>query len=93
VKSLEQGQLNDTLQALGAQSIQDAQQILVNTTVDGVLSIIFAVMIILVIADAARVWFGIVFGRKEPTTAEVPWHESHLDADGREIEEPVGARS
>jgi carbon starvation protein len=93
VKSLEQGQLNDTLMALGAQSIEDARQILVNTTVDGVLSIIFAVMIILVIADAARVWFGIIFGRKEPATAEVPWHESHLDSEGREIEEPVGART
>ena len=40
--------------ALGAAS-EDARQILVNTTVDGVLSILFAVMIIIiVIADASR---------------------------------------
>jgi carbon starvation protein len=93
VKSLEQGQLNDTLKALGAQSIEDAGQILVNTTVDGVLSIIFALMIILVIADAARVWIGVISGKKEPATTEVPWHESRLDSEGREIQEPVGARS
>ena len=93
VKSLEQGQLNDTLKALGAQSIDDARQILVNTTVDGVLSIIFALMIILVIADAARVWIGVVSGRKEPVTSEVPWHKSRLDSEGREIAEPVGART
>ena len=64
-----------------------------NTTVDGVLSIIFAVMIILVIADAARVWIGIISGRKEPTTSESPWQEARLDSEGREIAEPVGARS
>jgi carbon starvation protein len=93
VKSIEAGKLNDTLKALGAQSVEDAPQIMVNTTVDGVLSIIFALMIIIVILDAARVWSGIVFGRKEPTMSEAPWEESRLDSDGREIAEPVGARS
>jgi carbon starvation protein len=93
VRSLEQGQLNDTLRALGAQSLEDARQILVNTTVDGMLSIIFAVMIIVVIADAARVWMGVISGRKEPVTSEAPWEESRLDSEGREIAEPVGART
>jgi carbon starvation protein len=64
----------------------------VNTTVDGVLSILFAAMIIIVIADAARVWYGLIQGRKEPEMSETPWQESHLDSEGREIErEPVGA--
>jgi hypothetical protein len=50
-------------------------------------------MIIIVILDAARVWFGIIRGAKEPELSEVPWEESHLDSEGREIErEPVGAR-
>jgi carbon starvation protein len=93
VKSIEQGQLNDTLKALGAQSIEDAPQIMVNTTVDGVLSIIFALAIIIVILDAARVWFGLVFGDKEPEMSEAPWEESRLDSEGREVAEPVGARS
>src|SRR5215218_2974170 len=61
VQSIEAGKLNDTLIALKAESIDDAHQILVNTTVDGVLSILFAVMIIIVIVDAARVWYGLIW--------------------------------
>jgi carbon starvation protein len=92
-QSIEAGELNDTMVALKAQSLDDARQILINTTVDGVLSILFAVMIIIVIADAARVWYGLIFGRKQPEMSEAPWEESHLDAEGNEIErEPVGAR-
>jgi carbon starvation protein len=91
-QSIESGKLNDTLKALKAESIDDAHQILVNTMVDGVLSIVFAAMIIIVIADAARVWYGLIQGRKEPDMSETPWQESHLDSEGKEIErEPVGA--
>ena len=91
-QSIESGKLNDTLKALKAESIDDAHQILVNTTVDGVLSIVFALMIIIVIADASRVWFGLIWGGKEPDMSEAPWQESRLDSDGNEIErEPVGA--
>jgi carbon starvation protein len=91
-QSIQAGKLNDTMAALGAASIDDAHQILVNTTVDGVLSILFAVMIIVVILDASRVWLGIVSGSKEPEMSEAPWQESHLDSEGNEIErEPVGA--
>jgi carbon starvation protein len=91
-QSIESGKLNDTLLALKAESIEDAHQILVNTTVDGVLSILFALMIIIVIADASRVWLGLIRGSKEPEMSEVPWQESRLDSDGNEIErEPVGA--
>src|SRR5918994_1791902 len=92
-QSIEAGKLNDTMAALGAASIDDARQILVNTTLDGVLSILFAVMIIIVIADASRVWFGIIRGSKEPEMTEAPWQESRLDSEGNVIErEPVGAR-
>jgi carbon starvation protein len=92
-QSIESGKLSDTLKALKAESIDDAHQILVNTTVDGVLSILFAVMIIIVIADASRIWFGLIFGSKDPELSEAPYEESGLDSEGREIErEPVGAR-
>jgi len=92
VESIESGKLNDTLKALKAESIDDAHQILVNTTVDGVLSILFAVMIIIVIADAVRVWYGLIWGGKQSEVSEAPWQESHLDSEGKEIErEPVGA--
>jgi hypothetical protein len=50
-------------------------------------------MIIIVIADAARVWYGLIWGGKQPEMSEAPWEESHLDAEGKEIQrEPVGAR-
>jgi hypothetical protein len=50
-------------------------------------------MIIIVIADASRIWFGLIFGSKEPELSEAPYEESGLDSEGREIErEPVGAR-
>ena len=92
-QSLQNGELNDVMLALQAQSLQDARQILINTTVDGVLSILFAVMIIVVIADASRVWYGLIRGRKEPEMSEAPWEESHLDSEGNEIErETVGTR-
>jgi carbon starvation protein len=92
-QSIEAGQLNDVMLALRAESLDDARQILVNTTVDGILSILFAVMIIIVIADASRIWFGLIFGSKQPELSEAPYEESGLDSEGREIErEPVGTR-
>ena len=76
-----------------AENAADVQQIIVNSTVDGILSILFATMIIIVIVDAARVWFGVIRGTTEPELSEAPWEESHLDSEGNEIErEPVGAR-
>jgi len=75
-----------------AQNAGDVRQIVFNTTVDGVLSIFFAVLVIIIIADASRVWFGLIRGRKEPDLSEAPWEESRLDAEGREMDrEPVGA--
>ncbi len=77
-----------------AENAADVQQIVTNSTVDGVLSILFAVMIIVVIADAARVWVGLIRGRKDATLSEAPWEESRLDSEGNPVEErePVGAR-
>jgi carbon starvation protein len=74
----------------GASTLAQTQQIITNTTVDGVLSIIFALLIIIVIGDAARVWFGIIRGKKEPVMSEAPYEESKLDVDGNVLE-PVGA--
>jgi carbon starvation protein len=75
-----------------AENAADVQQIITNSTVDGILSILFALMIIIVILDAARVWFGLIRGGQEPEMSEAPWEESRLDSDGNEIErEPVGA--
>ncbi|QIN80313.1 carbon starvation protein A [Rubrobacter marinus] len=77
-----------------AQSAEDVQQIITNSTVDGILSVLFALLIIIIIADAMRVWAGLIRGRKQPVMSEAPWEESHLDVDGNARDrEPVGAGS
>jgi carbon starvation protein len=76
-----------------AQSADDVRQIITNSTVDGVLSILFALLIIIVLVDATRVWFGIIRGGQEPDLSETPWEESRLDSEGEPIDErePVGS--
>jgi carbon starvation protein len=85
-----------------AKSLGDVSQIVTNSTVDGVLSILFAALIIVVIADAARVWWQTLSGRREPVLAEAPAEESHLwapsglfptaeDRARKEERQPVGS--
>jgi carbon starvation protein len=61
-----------------AKSLEDVGQIVTNSTVDGILSILFAVLIVVVIADAARIWLQVLSGRREPTLAEAPAEPSRL---------------
>jgi carbon starvation protein len=61
-----------------AKSLEDVSQIVTNSTVDGVLSILFAALIIVVIVDAARVWAQTLGGRREPVLAEAPAEPSRL---------------
>jgi carbon starvation protein len=61
-----------------AKSLDDVSQIVTNSTVDGVLSSLFAGLIIVIIADAARIWWHTLSGRREPVLAEAPVEESKL---------------
>jgi carbon starvation protein len=61
-----------------AKSLEDVGQIVTNSTVDGILSILFATLIIVVIADAVRVWLQVLRGRREPVLAEAPAEPSRL---------------
>jgi hypothetical protein len=45
---------------VNAEIAADVQQIITNSTVDGIVSTLYALAIIVVILDAARVWFGSV---------------------------------
>ncbi len=63
-----------------AKSLDDMQAIVTNSTVDGVLAALFAVMIIVVIADAARIWVKVILGRRELETTETPFEPSRLIA-------------
>ena len=63
----------------GASTLGQTEQIITNATVDGILSIVFALAIIVVIADAARVWVGLIWGRKEPDLHEAPYEPSSIE--------------
>jgi carbon starvation protein len=63
----------------GTSSLAQTEQIITNATVDGILSIIFALAIIVVIVDAVRVWIGLIFGGGEPDLHEAPYEPSEIE--------------
>jgi len=63
-----------------AQSIDDMQTVVTNSTVDGVLAALFAVLIVVVIADASRVWVKAIRAREPLPDTEVPFQPSRLVA-------------
>jgi carbon starvation protein len=63
-----------------AKSIDDMHAVVTNSTVDGVLAALFAVLIVIVILDAARVWVRVIRSGKPAPTTEVPFAQSRLVA-------------
>jgi carbon starvation protein len=63
-----------------AKSMDDMHQVVTNSTVDGILAALFAVMIIVVILDASRIWFRVIFERRTLPTTEAPFVESKIFA-------------
>jgi carbon starvation protein len=63
-----------------AQNLDDMQSVVTNSTVDGILAAIFAVLIIVVILDAARIWVRAIRARAPLPTTEVEAVESHIFA-------------
>ncbi|MGH3586375.1 MAG: carbon starvation CstA family protein [Pseudonocardia sp.] len=68
-------------QVLGpAKDIDDMQAVVVNSTVDGVLSILFAVLIIIVIGNAVVVWYRALTSPEPLSSAEAPAVPSQIVA-------------
>jgi carbon starvation protein len=63
-----------------AKNMDDMHAVVTNSTVDGILAALFATMIIVVIADAARVWLKAIRARGELATHEAPYVRSRLTA-------------
>ncbi|TDQ53379.1 carbon starvation CstA family protein [Actinorugispora endophytica] len=61
-----------------AQTVEQMEKVVVNTTVDGVLSILFALLIIVVLADACRVWVKALRAGGSLPTSEEPYQRSTL---------------
>ena len=73
--ALEQGQL-----LAPAKSMEEMERIVFNSTVDGVLSVLFAVLIIIVIADAVRVWIAAIRRGEPMPSTEAPFVQSKIVA-------------
>ncbi|NBE97035.1 carbon starvation protein A [Nonomuraea sp. KC401] len=71
--ALDQGQL-----LAPAKSVGEMEQIVINSTVDGVLAALFAILIIVVILDALRVWIKVIRSGETLPTAEAPFEESKI---------------
>ncbi|MFF5445087.1 carbon starvation CstA family protein [Streptomyces sp. NPDC012888] len=63
-----------------AKSMDDMHTVVTNATVDGVLCALFALLIIVVLADAARTCVKAVRKPESVRLAEVPWSESKIVA-------------
>ncbi|WP_371676731.1 carbon starvation CstA family protein [Streptomyces sp. NBC_01276] len=63
-----------------AKSMDDMHTVVTNATVDGVLSVLFAVLILIVLADAARTCFKAAADPDSVRLSEVPWTESKIVA-------------
>ncbi|WP_326798399.1 carbon starvation protein A [Streptomyces sp. NBC_01808] len=61
---------------LSGQELEDAETIVTNTTVDGVLSAVFALLVVVVILDAARVCVKSLRNPESVVSHEEPYHES-----------------
>lgn len=61
-----------------AHTAEEMQKVITNSTVDGVLSVLFAVLIIIVLVDAVRVWIKALNTSQPLPNHEVPHQESTL---------------
>jgi len=63
-----------------AKSLDDMHKVVTNSTVDGILAALFAVLIVVVILDATRVWVRAIRARRPLPTTEVAFEPSSLAA-------------
>ncbi|MBF8186822.1 carbon starvation protein A [Nonomuraea sp. K274] len=63
-----------------AETEDEMRQVVLNSTVDGILAALFAILIIIVIVDAARVWIKAIRMREPLPSTEAPFEESQIHA-------------
>lgn len=63
-----------------ARSLEDMEQVVTNSTVDGILAAFFALLVVIIIADAARVCIGALRDPSKATSTEAPYVESTIVA-------------
>jgi carbon starvation protein len=75
-----------------ARSLEDMQTIVTNSTVDGILAALFAILVIIVIGDAMRVWVRVLRSRRPGTLHEAPYVESKIVAGSGLLPTPAERR-
>jgi len=73
--ALERGELLAPAKTTGAM-----RQIVTNSTVDGILAALFAILIIVVLTDAIRIWIRVIRTRQPLPSTEAPFEESRIAA-------------
>jgi carbon starvation protein len=63
-----------------AQNVDDMNSVVTNTTVDGVLAALFAILIVVVILDASRIWVKAIRAREPLPSTEIPHEPSRIFA-------------
>jgi carbon starvation protein len=63
-----------------AQDLGDMEAVVTNSTVDGILAALFAVLIIIVLLDSMRIWVKAIRARGPLPTTEVPYQPSRIVA-------------
>jgi carbon starvation protein len=63
-----------------AKTLDEMNTVVTNSTVDGILAALFAVLIIVVVLDASRIWVRAIRARGPLETTETPFVESELFA-------------
>jgi carbon starvation protein len=63
-----------------ATNLDDMRAVVTNSTVDGVLAALFAILIVVVIVDAMRIWVRAIRARRPLPSTEAPYVESKLVA-------------
>jgi carbon starvation protein len=61
-----------------AERVADTQTLIFNNRLDAVVCAIFALMVIVIVADSVRVWAGILRGTREAKSYETPFVPSQL---------------
>ncbi|UQX05138.1 carbon starvation CstA family protein [Streptomyces sp. RerS4] len=75
-----QGGIDDGKVLPPAKTMDEMHTVVTNATVDGVLSVLFAVLIVIVLLDAARTCFKAISDPASVRLSEVPWTESKIVA-------------
>jgi len=66
---------------VGPESLASVERLIFNNRLDAVVTAFLAILVIVILADSAREWIGILRGRKQPVLHEAEYVVSALPAE------------